>query len=201
MNKITTLLFLCTTLFAQQKGTFTDTRDGKIYKTTKIGEQVWMAENLNYEAKGSKCYEHKPANCKKYGKLYDWETAMKSCPKGWHLPSIAEWSVISAEAGNDVSAKNLKTTSGWNDYRRGSGNGYDKFGFSALPGGSGDSDGGFGNLFKVGEYGVWWSSSGGVKSKDNSNIKGCWTMANNEDDIDWHSCFKSRLNSVRCVQD
>jgi hypothetical protein len=50
-----------------------------------------MAENLSYGAEGSKCYDKKLKNCKKYGRLYDWETAIKACPAGWHLPSNDEW--------------------------------------------------------------------------------------------------------------
>ncbi|MDR0518115.1 MAG: hypothetical protein LBH25_13840, partial [Fibromonadaceae bacterium] len=108
---ITLLALLCTAAFAQQKGTFTDTRDKKAYKTVKIGEQTWMAENLNYNAKGSKCYDNKDANCKKYGRLYSWETAKTACPSGWHLPTKEEWAKLQDFAGG--SDTNLKTKSGW----------------------------------------------------------------------------------------
>jgi len=142
MKKIMTVVFLlCAVCFAQN--TFTDQRDGKTYKAVKIGEQTWMAENLNYAAKDSKCYDDKESNCKKYGRLYDWETSNIVCPSGWHLPTRKEWNVLyDAVGGKEVAAKVLKSKSGWNDDtdmesgRKISGNGEDKFGFTMLPGGS-----------------------------------------------------------------
>jgi uncharacterized protein (TIGR02145 family) len=113
-------------------GTFTDSRDGQTYKTVKIGNQTWMAQNMNYRTeKRSCCYENNPDNCKKYGKLYDWNTANVACPKGWHLPSKGEWTKWITMVGSLRAGKTLKSKSGWNE----SGNGTDDYGFSALPGG------------------------------------------------------------------
>jgi len=186
------------------KGTFTDTRDNKTYKTVKIGEQVWLAENLN--ASGLKCYENKPDNRNIYGKLYDWETAMKACPKGWHLPSNAEWEVLTVAVGDmETAGKYLKSTSGWKFYGEKSGNGEDKFDFSALPGGYGNSDSGMhfvagrspsDALFDdVGTDGYWWSSS-----ETSSNVAYYRNITYSGEYISYHYESKSLLFSVRCIQ-
>jgi len=88
----------------QIPNSFTDARDGKTYKTVKIGEQTWMAENLNYTtSSGSWCYDNKNTNCDKYGRLYDWETARIICPQGWHLPSKGEFETLLNNLGGSGS--------------------------------------------------------------------------------------------------
>jgi len=160
------------------------------YKTKQIGDQVWMAENLNYAVEGSKCYNDDPANCDKYGRLYDWVTAKTVCPKGWHLPSNAEWTTLTNFAGGESTAgTKLKATNGWDE----GGNGTDEFSFSAFPGGYRRKDGSFDN---VGKNGSWWSATEGTTSS-------AWYIEMNYDfagtGTDRHD--KIRLLSVRCVQD
>jgi len=153
-----------------------------------------MAENLNYEAEGSRCYKNSTAYCKKYGRLYNWETSMKACPNDWHLPSNVEWDILTKVVGGEKTAsKYLKAVSGWNDRKNGeSGNGTDNFGFSALPGGSGKA----GSFYDVGNSGHWWSSSESVK-----NYVDGWNMGYHSEYINWRSYGKDFLWSVRCLQD
>ena len=125
---------------------FTDNRDGSIYKAVCIGKQTWMAENLRYNAQGSKCYDDDPANCVTYGRLYDWQTVMNGsgssstvpshvqgiCPKGWHLPSQIEWqTLIDFCGGQATGGAALKSTSSWD----GTFNGKNTSGFTALAAG------------------------------------------------------------------
>jgi uncharacterized protein (TIGR02145 family) len=106
-------------LTAQTIGTFTDSRDGKIYSTVKIGEQVWMAQNLNFKIDNSDCYEHKTENCDAYGHLYSWELAMKACPVGWHLPSDQEWMALEKFLGmSDADLIKNKMWRGTNQSKR-----------------------------------------------------------------------------------
>jgi len=131
-------------------GQMTDPRDGTTYNTVTIGTQTWMAENLDYRTGISWCYGELSANCEKYGRLYDWQTARTACPGGWHLPSDGEWSqledAIGGGANGDVGTK-LKSKSM---------NGADAYGFTVLPAGGRLYDGVFDD---VGGYARFWSAS------------------------------------------
>ena len=119
--------------FTPNEGVLTDSRDGKEYKTIQIGQQVWMAENLNYKAKGSMCPDNNPSNCTKYGRLYDWSSAKRSCPTGWHLPDKDEIeTLVKLLGGKDAARKILKKADICDDYDCGS----DDFGFAVLPAGA-----------------------------------------------------------------
>jgi uncharacterized protein (TIGR02145 family) len=128
---------------------------GREYKTVQIGDQLWMAENLAYEPPTGKywAYGNAPNNVAKYGYLYDWETAMKVCPAGWHLPSDDEWTtLIDYLGGKEVAGTKMKSKTGWER----NGNGTNESSFSGLPGGGSFSYGTFNNF---GEYGFWWSAT------------------------------------------
>jgi uncharacterized protein (TIGR02145 family) len=179
-------------LYAKSRGT--DSRDGKKYRTVAIGKQTWMAENLNYNASGSKCYGNSESNCQKYGRLYNWSTARTACPKGWHLPSEAEWStLIDFVGGSSTAGTKLKSASGWNKFLFIGGNGTDEYGFSALPGGSGYSGGSFDF---VGDYGSWWSATEDVASGAYFRYMYYYYASVGRVLVDM-----SGLLSVRCAQD
>jgi uncharacterized protein (TIGR02145 family) len=166
-----------------------------------------MARNLNYAVSGSKCYNNSPANCNTYGMLYYWATAMALpsncnsstcssqvgtkhkgvCPSGWHIPSDAEWTTLTDFVGSSTGIK-LKSTSGWNSI----GNGTDEFGFSALPGGYGTPDGGFGS---VGNRSGWW------RPEDSGFYAWGQDMHYDFAGVGIHYEDKANFFSVRCVQD
>lgn len=132
------------------RGTFVDERDGQEYKYTTIGDQVWMAENLNYDAQGSICQGRDTSKCALYGRLYsyvgrvpdrtidtiNWNFIDSVCPNGWHLPTLTEWKQLGTSVGGietEIAASRLKSVSGWEKSNWGPG--IDVCAFSVLPGG------------------------------------------------------------------
>ena len=175
---------------------FTDPRDGKKYKTVKIGSQIWMAENLNYEIAESYCYNNDTSNCKKYGRLYTRDAALKACPAGWHLPSMDEFkALIETVGGEKIAGEKLKSKSGWND----GGNGSDAFGFSALPAGvwfdGGITGDGAGFSEETVGTGFWGATENGNKELYEMNL------VDNESSPYFSYRGRGFGNSVRCVKD
>jgi len=96
---------------SHETGTFTDIRDGRVYKTVKIDDQWWFAENLNYKTNsGSWVYDNDLNNVEIYGRLYNWATANTACPEGWHLPSDDEWKKLEIYLGM---SEEIANRTGW----------------------------------------------------------------------------------------
>ena len=163
-------------------GTMTDARDGRTYRTVKIGEQTWMAENLNYDTTGAVCFENSLDSCEKYGRLYSATLAQTICPEGWRLPSQLEFSALVDSAGG---FDNLKSTEWGGD---------DFYGFSALPAGKYDYVSGPGfttDQFLTG----WWLYAETIEYR--SVLYGVYAAADPRITVD----NNENGFSVRCLED
>jgi uncharacterized protein (TIGR02145 family) len=206
---ILSILFLVSS--CSKTGTFTDPRDGQTYKTVKIGNQTWFAQNLNYKTNDSWWYNNDEANGKVYGRLYTWDAAKTACPKGWHLPSDDEWNQLQnylsengyscdGVVGHVGIAKSLATNSGWksSDVRGGVGNSdfpeyRNKTGFSALPGGGLEA---YGSFHDLGYIGYWWSSTEHLGTH-----AWCRVLVNDNVRLRRDFTIKEDGFSVRCLKD
>jgi uncharacterized protein (TIGR02145 family) len=148
---------------------------GEEFKTVKIGNQVWMAENLNVDHyrngdpipevkddnqwsklnSGAWCYHSNNGIYKNdFGKLYNGYAVIDErgiCPTGWHIPSDNEWSILEKYLGGSKHAGGkMKSNSYWSSPNSGATN---ESGFSAVPGGCRSKNGYFDSM----AAGVWWS--------------------------------------------
>lgn len=193
-------------------------------KEVKIGQQIWMTENLNVdqfrngdsipEAKTEEewnrageakqpawCYyENDPVNGAKYGILYNWYAVNDSrglAPEGWKIPSDEDWSRLADFlGGEDVAGKKMKYTDFWADNEGKSGNGTNESGFSGVPGGDRSGSGFFVKFGFIGHYGNWWSSN----EEDSDRAWKC--------ELNCYNCgvirifeYKTYGLSVRCLRD
>lgn len=101
MPALASFLFLLPPLLqAQESGTFTDPRDGREYTWSKIGNKAWMKQNLKYIVPvGSWAYNDDSVYEHYYGRLYSWDAAQAACPKGWHLPTDKDWTLLIQSLG------------------------------------------------------------------------------------------------------
>ena len=181
----------------QDGAPFTDPRDNRVYKTVKIGEQVWMAENMKFydaDKKGnfygkSWCYGNVEENCETYGRLYHWNAAAKACPEGWHLPSKDEFTTLFEDVGGvEVAGKMLKAKESWPE----SDNNDDTYGLRIVPGGYYYMK----NFFYGGENAYLWTST--EVRPNNMNSAG-FVAGRESGSID--ETYAEFGLSVRCVQD
>jgi uncharacterized protein (TIGR02145 family) len=163
--------------------------ESKSYKTVEIGDQIWMAENLNSQIENSKCYNSDEFYCNIYGRLYIMEEAYNACPSGWRLPKKEEWEKLLDFAGNmETAVEKLKATNNWDG-----GNGENTYGFAALPGGYQAPNTGY--CTSMGTLGIWWSSTA---SESNSFYS---LSISAEKGIQFNSQSVLYRLSIRCIKD
>ncbi len=198
-------------------GSMTD-QDGNTYKTTIIGNQEWMAENLKAShyrngdlipvviynltwsglSTGATCWYNNDSatyNCP-YGKLYNWYTVAdprKVCPTGWHVPTDAEWTTLIDYLGGEPVAGGKMKSTGTQYWLSPNTDAVNSYGFSSLPGGLRKDGGPF--RFN-GDYGFWWSST-----NDFGNLAWLRCLYYDYGFVTRFSDYKEMGLSIRCLRD
>ncbi|MCB9251683.1 MAG: hypothetical protein H6605_04405 [Flavobacteriales bacterium] len=188
-------------------GPFVDSRDGQMYNSVCIGKQIWMKENLRFNAPGSGYYQNDTANLRKYGRLYPWNVVMNGsgastsnpsgvqgiCPKGWHVPSPAEFLELMnfTKAGQNGGA-HVKDTLNWVNQLPGATN---STGFSALPGGLASKS--FDVFYGIGIEADFWTT------QENKDLEHGYRYVLYNNKHSWLSASytKDGALSCRCLKD
>ena len=190
---------------------FTDARDGETYRTIKIGDQIWMAENLRFKAEGSYAPDNDEANVKKFGRLYTWTQALDIpeeftvqspakdlemynkmrdknyqgiAPEGWHIPSSKEWEQLLSHLEAKSDGSELRSKCIWQKP------GKDSFGFFALPAGYRFDNG---NFCHFGRRARFWS-------KDEYGKANAFRLSITNNSVDIEGIYRSDAVSIRCVK-
>lgn len=203
-------------------GEILDARDNQVYKTIAIGDQVWMAQNMNYvstdgnadDGVSSWCLSDNENNCLLYGRLYTWSAAMNmdavantakvvaydkaqgACPKGWRVPSYEDWAKlvknVDAANGDEKIGNSLKSVTSW----AGIDGLTDTFGFSAVAGGERSLDGNYAKEASIFESWINEQGDGGLAS--------VWTISSDEASsselsFDNNQVIKASGHYLRCI--
>lgn len=192
-------------------GTFTDARDGETYRTVKIGQQVWMAENLRFKAENSFAPGNEEQNVAKFGRLYTWTSALNIpaefteqspakdldmyhkikednyqgiAPEGWHIPSLKEWETLMSNFPEESNGIELRAECCWQRP------GEDSVGFFALPAGYRFDNG---TYCQFGKRARFWS-------KDEYGKMNAYRLSLTQNSMDIEGVYRSDAISVRCVK-
>lgn len=189
------------------RGTFIDERDGQEYEYTTIGDQVWMAENLNYESERSIVYECQESNCEGFGRYYSiWDDKSDEgpidrmfmetlCPAGWHVPTKDEWLKLFDKFGGEedysVGSKLRNSDSSYYnlEWRK---PGEDACAFNALPAGETRNNDEFDG---VNMAAIFWTSTA-------SSVNGVYIAAVDRSVLIGISILStSGKENIRCLKD
>lgn len=228
------IIFYKPTIEEPTSGTFTDTRDGNVYNWVKIGNQIWMAENLAYlpevvhsnaefqtqSSNGQPGYgvygyggndvatAKSQSNYTTYGVLYNWYAVntIDVCPLGWHIPSDAEWTVLTNSlGGTSVAGSKLKATgtieAGTGLWHEPNTDATNQANFAAIPAGYRDNDG---NFYTIGYRGIWWSATEYTPTfgSDFSDAHFRGVYYNSNETEGHQGVYSKKMGfTVRCVRD